>query len=293
MNGPNVDPIQFAVNPDATFEIAQALPGTYQVRLNNTSQTSISLATQVIPVIIPNQDATNLIISLPWTKDVPGIVTNASGAGVQGRLSLSYSQRTPNSSSSGSRPIATQPDGKFTLQVPEGDIQISVTVPGYTVKSLTYGTADLTRESMKVAAADTAELKVVLDTTATTIAAGGVVGGVLGSILTPAPPPPPQPSATTTTINRVSAQVAQANLVTSVPPAYPALATAARVQGNVLLQVEISVQGLVQNVTVLSGHPLLNEAAIQAVRKWTYKPIIVNGQTVPVITTVTVNFTLP
>jgi TonB family protein len=293
LNGPNVDPIQFAVNPDATFEIAQALPGTYQVRLNNTSQTSISLATQVIPVIIPNQDATNLIISLPWTKDVPGIVTNASGAGVQGRLSLSYSQRTPNSSSSGSRPIATQPDGKFTLQVPEGDIQISVTVPGYTVKSLTYGTTDLTRESMKVSAADTAELKVVLDTTSTTIAAGGVVGGVLGGILTPAPPSSPQPSATTTAINRVSPEVAQGNLVTSAPPAYPPLATAARVQGNVLLQVEISIQGVVQNITVLSGHPLLNEAAIQAVRKWTYKPIVVNGQTVPVITTVTVNFTLP
>ena len=166
-------------------------------------------------------------------------------------------------------------------------MQISVTMPGHTVKSLTYGTTDLTRENMKVTAADTAELKVVLEI----LGPVGVVAGVLGGILTPigvAPPP-----LSTTAIQRVSPEVAQANLVTSVPPAYPPLATAARVQGNVLLQVEISVQGLVQNVTVLSGHPLLNEAAIQAVRKWTYKPIIVNGQTVPVITTVTVNFTLP
>jgi TonB family protein len=229
---------------------------------------------------------------------------NASGAGVQGRLFLSYSQST---NRSGSRTIATQPDGKFTIQMSEGGFQVSVTVPGYTVKSLTYGTTDLTRENMKVTAADTADLKVVLDTTATTIAAGGVVGGVsggvvLGGILTPAggvppppppPPPPPRVLSTTPAINRVSPEVAQANLVTSVPPAYPALATAARVQGNVVLQVEISIQGLVQNITVLSGHPLLNEAAIQAVRQWTYKPIILNGQTVPVITTVTVNFTLP
>ena len=101
------------------------------------------------------------------------------------------------------------------------------------------------------------------------------------------------PPLSTTAIQRVSPEVAQANLVTSVPPAYPPLATAARVQGNVVLQVEISIQGVVQNITVLSGHPLLNEAAIQAVRKWTYKPLIVNGQSVPVITTVTVNFTLP
>ena len=122
LTGPNVDQIQLTVNPDGTFEIAQALPGTYQVRpnLNTASSTAPSLATQPIIVVIPNQDTTNLIIPLPLTKDVPGIVVNTSGAGVQGRLSLSYSQTTPTSSSSGSRTIATQPDGKFTIEVPEG-----------------------------------------------------------------------------------------------------------------------------------------------------------------------------
>ena len=125
-------------------------------------------------------------------------------------------------------------------------MQISVTVPGYTVKSLTYGTTDLMRESMKVTAADTAELRVVLDTTSTTIAVGGVVGGVFGGILPPAAGYPRhhnrrcyRPRAA---INRVSPEAAQANLSTSVPPAYPALAYAARVQGNVVLQVEISIQ---------------------------------------------------
>ena len=58
-----------------------------------------------------------------------------------------------------------------------------------------------------------------------------------------------------------------------------------------MLQVEISIEGRVQNVSVVSGHALLNEAALQAVREWTYKPFVLNGQTIPVMTTVTV--TLP
>ena len=232
LGGPNVDPIQLAVNPDGTFEIAQVLPGTYQLRFDNTFTTSLPVATQLVSVVIPNQDTTNLIIPIPLTQDGQemDIVVNASGADAQGRLSLSYPLRTPNSSSSGLRTIATQPNRKFTLAPPP-----------------------------------------------------------------PPPFPPPQSSvlSTTAAINRASPEAAQANLSTSVPPAYPALANAARVQGNVVLQVEISILGLVQNITVLSGNPLLNEAAIQAVRRWTYKPFVVNGQTVPVITTVTVNFTLP
>ena len=60
-----------------------------------------------------------------------------------------------------------------------------------------------------------------------------------------------------------------------------------------MLQVEISIEGRVQNVTVMSGHALLNDAAVQAVRQWSYKPFVLNGQTIPVTTTATVNFTLP
>jgi protein TonB len=60
-----------------------------------------------------------------------------------------------------------------------------------------------------------------------------------------------------------------------------------------VLQVELSLEGRVQNVSVMSGHPLLNKAAIEAVRQWTYKPFVLNGETIPVTTTATVNFTLP
>jgi TonB family protein len=305
LTGPGVDQIQLTANPDGTFEIPQALPGNYQIRPDFSSLTLPSLAMQPISVVIPNQDTTNLVISLPLTKDVPGIVVNTSGAGVQGRLSLSYSQTGGNYSSSGSRSFATQPDGKFTLAIPEGsDVRLSVNAPGYTVKSATYGTTDLLRENMRVTAKDTAELRFMLDTTLTTIAGGGVGGSVGGgSVISsvaavPAPlqpPPPPQQAASSSTaaINRISEAVAKPNLVSSVPPVYPALARAAGVQGTVVLQVEISTEGRVQNVSVMSGHALLNDAAIQAVRQWTYKPFVLNGQAIPVTTTATVNFTLP
>jgi TonB family protein len=255
-------------------------------------------------IVIPNRDTTNLIISLPLTKDVPGIVVNTSGAGVEARLSLTYSQTSANSSSSGGRSVATQSDGKFSLQLTEGaEVRLSFSVPGYPVKSLTYGTTDLMRETMKVTAADTAQILVVLDTTSTAISPGGVaIGGGFStggsfstSSVTPAPPPSQaaSPGPSTTLVTRISETLARANLVTSVPPVYPPPARAAQVQGSVVLQVEISTEGRVENVSVASGHAVLNEAAMQAVRQWTFKPFVLNGQTIPVTTTVTVPFTLP
>jgi TonB family protein len=313
-----VDQIQLTLNPDGTFEIPQALPGQYQVRPNPIGAPSVpaiqALATQLISVVIPNQDTTNLIISLPLTKAVQGIVVNNSGAAVQGSFSLSYQQTNFTSSSSGSRSFATPSDGKFALEVPPGsDMHISMIASGYPIKSLTYGATDLMRENMKVAATDTADLRVVLDTASTTIGAGftvggsigGVVGGVPGGVLTssatliapppPPPPPPPQqsgPAALPANVNRVSSEVAQSNIASRVEPIYPPLARTARIQGSVVVQFEISIEGRVQNASVVNGNPLLTAAALDAIRQWTYKPFVLNGQTIPVYTTATVNFTL-
>ncbi|HET8647139.1 MAG TPA: energy transducer TonB, partial [Vicinamibacteria bacterium] len=75
-------------------------------------------------------------------------------------------------------------------------------------------------------------------------------------------------------------------------PVYPEMAKQARVQGTVVLEATIDPSGRVDNVRVLRGIPLLNEAALDAVRKWVYSPTLLNGTPVPVIMTVTVNFTL-
>lgn len=75
-------------------------------------------------------------------------------------------------------------------------------------------------------------------------------------------------------------------------PVYPAEAIAARVQGVVILECTISPEGKVVTVKTLRGVPLLDEAAIEAVRQWEYTPTLLNGVPVPVIMTVTVKFKL-
>ena len=84
--------------------------------------------------------------------------------------------------------------------------------------------------------------------------------------------------------------MATANLVFQVKPEYPALAKAARVQDYVMFQAIIDKQGAVADLKILHGHPLLNEAAIEAVKQWRYKPQTLAGEPIDVITTITVNF---
>jgi protein TonB len=91
---------------------------------------------------------------------------------------------------------------------------------------------------------------------------------------------------------RVGAQVEQANLLQQVSPAYPPLAKAARVQGTVTFEATIGKDGSVENLNLLSGPPLLVQSALEAVQQWKYKPTLLNGQPVEVLTTVNVNYTL-
>jgi protein TonB len=91
---------------------------------------------------------------------------------------------------------------------------------------------------------------------------------------------------------RVGGNVQQANLIKQPKPSYPPLAKAARVQGTVKFQATISKDGTIQNLQLISGPPLLVQSAMQAVQQWVYKPTLLNGEPVEVITTIDVNFTL-
>jgi len=115
---------------------------------------------------------------------------------------------------------------------------------------------------------------------------GGVIGGIIGST------PIAVPKVAVPNRIRVSGGVQQGNLVNRVNPVYPAIAKAARISGTVILQAEISKQGTIENLHVLSGHPMLVQSALDAVKQWRYKPYLLNGEPVPVETTITVNFTL-
>ena len=122
------------------------------------------------------------------------------------------------------------------------------------------------------------------------------------ALMAPPPPPPPPPpgaaivsdapAAPTPSRIRVGGQVQQANLLSRVTPVYPSAAKEARIQGVVHLAVIIGKDGTVQNIEVVSGHPLLIGAATDAVKLWVYKPTLLNGNPVEVITQVDVNFTL-
>jgi protein TonB len=119
---------------------------------------------------------------------------------------------------------------------------------------------------------------------------GGSMGGVLGGVLSSTPVAIPK--AATPQRVRVSQGVSQGLLIHKVQPAYPALARQARIQGTVVLQALIGKDGAIQNLHVVSGHPMLTGAALDAVKQWRYKPYYLNGEPVEVETTINVNFTL-
>jgi protein TonB len=118
---------------------------------------------------------------------------------------------------------------------------------------------------------------------------GGQMGGVIGGIISSTPVAVPRVAPQRV---RVSQGVSQGLLIHQVKPLYPALARQARIAGQVVLQAVIAKDGTIQNLKMVSGHPMLAPAAIEAVKQWRYKPYYLNGEPVEVETVVTVNFTL-
>jgi len=116
---------------------------------------------------------------------------------------------------------------------------------------------------------------------------GGVMGGVLGGVGTAPPPPPPKKDRI-----RQGGNVQAAKLVNKVQPQYPPLARQTRISGTVRLHAIIGKDGSVQSLTLESGHPLLVQAALDAVRQWRYQPTLLNGEAVEVDTTIDVIFSL-
>jgi periplasmic protein TonB len=102
------------------------------------------------------------------------------------------------------------------------------------------------------------------------------------------PPPPPPPTAPV----RLHAGIQPPKRVVDVTPTYPEIAVRARVEGIVILDAIIDSRGNVESARILRSMPLLDAAALDAVRQWKYTPALLNGVPVPVIMTVTVRFTL-
>lgn len=115
-------------------------------------------------------------------------------------------------------------------------------------------------------------------------------GAPFGASTAPSPPPPPPAEAPPP--RRVGGHIREPQKIADVAPVYPRIAQDAQVQGIVILEAVIGVDGGVDHVRVLRSAPLLDAAAIAAVKRWRYTPTRLNGVAVPVLMTITVNFRL-
>jgi protein TonB len=116
---------------------------------------------------------------------------------------------------------------------------------------------------------------------------GGTAGGIIGGLVQSTAPPPKVAAPQKV---RISQGVLEGNKTRDVQPVYPQMAKVAHVQGDVVLRAVISKSGSIENLQVVSGHPMLMQAALDAVRQWRYKPYALNGEPVEVETVITVKF---
>jgi len=115
---------------------------------------------------------------------------------------------------------------------------------------------------------------------------GGIVGGVPGGTLLKVEPPQPKAPV------RVGGNVRSPTLIAAPQPIYPPLARQAGIHGNVVVEAVIDENGNVEQMNVLSGHPVLVPAALEALRQWKYQPTVLNGTPVAVQLTVTIKFSI-
>jgi protein TonB len=123
---------------------------------------------------------------------------------------------------------------------------------------------------------------------------GGIVGGVSGGIvggLVAAPPPPPPPPPPPAPV-RVGGVIKAPTKIKNVDPVYPPIAQSARKEGVVIIELLVGVDGRVKNATILKHEPLLDQAALDAVKQWVYTPTTLNGIPQEVLYNITVAFSL-
>ncbi len=121
---------------------------------------------------------------------------------------------------------------------------------------------------------------------------GGGAGVGAGVNIGPPPPAPAPPAPQRPAFVRPGGDIKTPTKIHHVAPVYPAIAQQAKVEGNVILEATIGTDGRVKDLRVLSSKPLLEQAAIEAVRQWRFTPTLLNGVPVPILMTVTVNFRL-
>jgi TonB family protein len=313
-------PIQSRLSPDGSFELHRILPGDYTLTVTGPANRKIELH-------VGTTDLTDIDVAMPAMKDVsarvvvdrpqaaltggPQPAATAAGAAAvilyfTAGLPRSFELAWTDASGTTSTTATRQPDGTFQLRLPEGERNVKVDVPGYAVKSFSYGPTDVLKDPvLRVSSADTQRVEMTLvpsaqgmdgaflsgavstlTTTAQnlTVALSTMAAGVAGVVTS-------RTGVASAIVPNgrvyVGADVARANLLSSVPPQQ--VPAAAGVRDSVLLRVEIDKEGIVTNVIVIRGNPQLTDAAVTAVKQWRYRPQLLNGQATAVSTTVRID----
>jgi protein TonB len=150
-------------------------------------------------------------------------------------------------------------------------------------------TADMTIRTLH---SDETEDVPILDLSGGEAAEAVLITGIASTTTPIEPPHIAQPAQQEKRSLKLSEGVLEAQLISRIEPHYPSLAKQTRTEGTVRLHAIIGRDGRIASLEVISGHPLLVQAALDAVRRWSYRPTMLNGQPVDVETSITIVFKL-
>jgi TonB family protein len=252
------------VESNGSFSFQNVGPGTY------TLQTDPVQPIREVSVVVSDRDLTGIEAVIPPVREVTVRITAPPGARNNFFPDISVLDeerrtRVPVWGNADSRNV-------FRIVLPEGESRLEAGVPGHSVVSMTHETTDLLRNPFRLATKGKAEI------------------GIKLAESQPAPPSAnaaPAPAANTATAD----PQALARLCLACPePSYPALARVARIEDTVKITVVVGQDGRVRETKIVSGHVLLRESVIEAVREWRFAPFQVDGKPVDVQSTVSVIF---
>ena len=235
-----------------------------------------------------------VLISLVYPR-LAGRTVTANQSAV--RLPAPVAQTSPPSTPLTPKPLASQPlvpaQETSNAQAPESPATVAEDVPPPQVQSETMS-RQLTAPTriprdVKVAPAKDAPPPVGFGA-AGIDSLNGSGSGAMGNVFNGQARP--KVKIETPKIVNISAGVAIGMLIQKTPPIYPPIAKTARISGTVVLQAIISKSGTIEDLHVVSGPEMLRQAALDAVRKWRYRPYMLNGQPIAVETTVNLIFSL-
>src|SRR5262249_50645299 len=261
------------VSPDGAFEFFNVRPGNYNV--------TVSTPVPFQSIVVSNSDVSGIEFTVPPMRTVTGrVVMDGVGAVPQRLLfSVIYTNGTVTMNAT------VQPDGTFNVLLPEGEHRIALNAVGYYVRSMSHGSADLLKDPLRLSNTETAQLVVALtpNPSAPTVGVPGFRGGG----------PPSGPRGAVGDPGGPGGPITAPVVLYQIQGQSTDQARTHRIQGTVTLQGVVRTDGTVGNIQITrSLDPALDQAAIEAIRQWRFRPGTRNGVPVEVPMSFQMNFSL-